>query len=448
MTVTRFAPSPTGRLHLGNARLALINWLAARVSGGRFLLRLDDTDPARSDPAYAAAIERDLHWLGLQWDGFFRQSDRLEAYREAAGRLKAAGHLYPCYETETELAAKREAARQAGRPPIYDRAALTLGAEERAKREAAGQLPYWRFRLADATIAWQDLVLGPRQISLASQSDPVLLRADGTPLYLFTSVVDDIAEAVDPVIRGEDHVTNTALQIDLFGALGAQPPRFAHLPLLCDSAGGKLSKRLDSLSLESLRAQGVEPEALAGLLARLGTSAALEPVPPAALIAGFNLKAYAASPPSFDPHQLGLLNRRWLSGLDYAAACPCIPSGASEEFWLAIRNNIARMEEAASWWHIVAGEIPPSPLPEAASLFAAAAASLPPEPWDRELLASWIGELGQATKRRGRALYHPLRLALTGREEGPELLALLKLMGRKRALLRLAPAVSRVRSPD
>ncbi|MBN9562639.1 MAG: glutamate--tRNA ligase [Alphaproteobacteria bacterium] len=436
----RFAPSPTGLLHVGNARIALANFLFARRHGGEFLLRLDDTDRERSRPEHAAAIAQDLLWLGLEWDGQFRQSDRMDRYAAAAERLKQAGRLYPCFESEEELRAKREMRIKRGRAPVYDRAMLKLTPEQRATAEAGGKRPYWRFLLSDSTVGWDDLVLGRRQVKLPSVSDPVLIRADGTPLYIFTSVVDDIETGITHLIRGEDHVTNTGVQIDLFAALGASAPAFAHLPLLTGAEGGKLSKRIDSLSLRSLRQDGMEPTALAAYLARLGSSDDLRPLPMAALVESFDLSHVSHSAARFDPSQLLALNRRVLHGLPFAAVADRLPAGATEAFWLAVRGNLDLLGEARGWWDVVAGTIVPPVIEGEQEFFRLALAVLPPEPWDNGVWKTWTEALRAATGRKGRALFHPLRLALTGEEQGPELRELLPLMGRTRAANRLAVA--------
>ncbi|MGC8475034.1 MAG: glutamate--tRNA ligase [Acetobacteraceae bacterium] len=435
----RFAPSPTGRLHVGNARIALANFLFARRHGGQFLLRLDDTDSQRSRPEFAAAIPQDLAWLGIGWDETFRQSDRLDVYAAAADRLRAAGRLYPCFESEAELAAKREARLRRHLPPVYDRAMLALTADQRAAAEANGKRPYWRFRLTDGVEGWTDLVLGRREVKLTAVSDPVLIRADGTPLYTFTSVVDDLATGITHVIRGEDHVTNTAVQRDIMAALGADPGAtlFAHLPLLTDTDGGKLSKRLGALSLKQLRADGIEAGALAAYLARLGSAADPEPLGLAELAAGFELAAFSRSAARFDARQLLALNRRVLHGLPYAAVADRLPAGADAAFWEAVRGNLDLLPEARVWWAVVAGEIVPPPREAEAAFYAAALATLPAEPWDQGTWSAWTAALGAATGRKGRALFHPLRVALTGEEQGPELRALLPLMGRARVVRRL-----------
>ncbi len=438
----RFAPSPTGLLHVGNARIALANFLFARRRGARFLLRLDDTDAARSKPEHEAAIAQDLRWLGIEWDDTFRQSDRLDRYAEAAERLKTSGRLYPCFESEEELRAKREMRIRRGQAPVYDRAMLKLTLAQREAAEAGGKRPYWRFLLSRETVAWSDLVVGRRQVKLPAVSDPVLIRADGTPLYTFTSVVDDIETRMTHLIRGEDHITNTGVQIDLFAALGAPPPVFGHLPLLVDSDGGKLSKRIDSLTLRGLRGDGMEPLALAAYLARLGTSDDPEPLPMEALAASFDLGRFSHSAARFDARQLLAMNRRVLHGLPFAAVADRLPTGATEAFWLAVRGNLDLLTEARGWWDVVAGSIVPPVIEGEEGFLHTALDLLPPEPWDGQVWQSWTGALREATGRKGRALFHPLRLALTGEDQGPELRELLPLMGRARAVERLLVAGS------
>ncbi len=440
----RFAPSPTGLLHVGNARIALVNFLFARRLGGQLILRLDDTDRERSTPAFEEAIRHDLEWLSIAWDQTFRQSDRLDRYGAAAERLKQAGRLYPCFESEAELRAKREHRIKRGLPPVYDRAMLKLTPEQRACAESGGKQPYWRFLLSGGAIAWDDLVLGRREVKLGTVSDPVLIRADGTPLYTFTSVLDDAESGITHVIRGEDHVTNTAVQLDLLAALGADPSRLslAHLPLLTDPGGGKLSKRIDSLSLRTLRADGVEPSALAAYLARLGTSTDPEPVSMAGLVETFDLSRFSRSAARFDPVQLLALNRRVLHALPFSDVVDRLPSGATEAFWLAVRGNLDLLGEARGWWDVVAGQIVPPVIEGAAEFLRTALDLLPPEPWDGHVWAHWTGALKEATGRKGRALYLPLRLALTGEDHGPELRELLPLMGRARAAHRLQLAAA------
>ena len=442
MVKVRFAPSPTGYLHVGNARAALVNFLFAAKENGHFLLRLDDTDTARGKPEYEQGIYDDLRWLGLSWDSTDKQSNRFTRYEEAAEALKASGRLYPCFENEEELAAKRAALVKRKLPPVYDREALKLTPEQRATAEANGKRPYWRFKLSDGAAAWQDLVLGSRVVKFATVSDPVLIRADGTPLYTFTSVVDDADHAITHIIRGEDHVTNTAVQIDLFQAITRNPlPRFAHLPLISDAGGEKLSKRVGSVSLRSMRKDGIEAAAICAYLARLGTNKDPAPLPLAALVEAFNIADFGRSSPRFDPKQLLALNRKFLHALPYEAVKDRLPEKADEKFWLAIRGNLDLLTEARLWWNVVAGDITPPDLPAEADFLRQAASLLPAETWGEETWKNWTTTIATATGAKGRALYQPLRLALTGEDHGPEMAALLPLMGRKLVTERLARIV-------
>ncbi|HEX3984807.1 MAG TPA: glutamate--tRNA ligase [Acidisoma sp.] len=435
----RFAPSPTGFLHVGNLRTAVANYHFARRHGGRLMLRMDDTDTARSKPEYETAIQEDLRWLGIHWDDYARQSERMAQYEAAADRLKAVGLLYPCFESEEELAAKRAMRLKRRLPPVYDRAMLSLTPEQRATAEANGKRPYWRFKLSDGPISWQDMVFGERQVKLPSVSDPVLIRADGSFLYTFTSVVDDLEFGVTHIIRGEDHVTNTGIQIDLMRALGGKPEqiRFAHLPLLTDAEGGKLSKRFDSLSVRSLRKDGLEPDAIIAYLARLGSADDMAPLTREEVAATFDLGRMSHSAAVFDPRQLLGINRHLLHRLDFEAVASRLPPGATEEFWLTVRGNLDLLSEARAWWEVLAGEIAPPVQAEEAGFLQSAAETLPAEPWDKMTAGAWTKELAAVTGRKGRALYHPLRLALTGEESGPDLKDLLPLIGREKAARRL-----------
>jgi glutamyl-tRNA synthetase len=438
----RFAPSPTGYLHVGNARVALVNWLLARQQGGQVLLRLDDTDTERSKAEYAEALEEDLRWLGLDWDEHFRQSDRLPLYQAAAERLKKAGRLYPCFESEEELRYKREQQLRQKRPPIYDRGALKMTPEQYERALANGKTPYWRFLLEMREVAWQDGVLGRRSVKLPSLSDPVLIRADGTPLYTFTSVVDDLESGITHIVRGEDHVTNTGVQIDLWQALGGDPKAlsFAHLPLLTDSDGGPLSKRLGSLALRQLRRDGVEPAALAGYLAALGTAQDPQAGMPRDLVPGFRISAISKSAARFDVQQLLALNGKHLHAAPFEAVRAHLPEGADEAFWHAIRGNLDLLSEARGWFEVVRGTVVPPPQPGEEEYLRAALAALPPGPWDEATWGAWTGALKEQTGRKGKALFLPLRLALTGEEHGPDLKTLLPLIGPERAALRLRVA--------
>ncbi len=430
--VVRFAPSPTGLLHVGNIRAALFNWLFARRHGGSFILRLDDTDRSRSKPEYEAAIERDLLWLGLDWTLKERQSDRLSHYDAARDRLVAAGRLYPCYETPEELEFRRKRLLAQGRPPVYDRAALKLDSAQRARLEAEGRRPHWRFKLASEQVRWDDLVRGAQHVDEASQSDPVLVRADGSCLYSFTSVVDDIDFRITHVIRGEDHVTNTGAQIQMFGALDADVPAFAHLPLLVDASGGGLSKRAGSLSIGELRERGIEALAIAALLARLGTADPVEPVASFdALLATVDFARVGRAAARFSEEELAHLSARTLHAMPYAAVRSRLADDPGEAFWLAVRGNLEKLDDAKIWAEVMRGSV--SPKIEDAEFLADAAARLPPEPWDEATWKTWTSGLG----RKGKALFHPLRLALTARETGPEMAKLLPLIGRAKAEARL-----------
>ena len=438
----RFAPSPTGLLHVGNARLALVNWLFARHGGGVFLLRMDDTDVERSRPEYAEAIERDLRWLGLDWDEFARQSDRRNRYDLAVERLKAAGRLYPCYETPDELSLKRKLQQGQGRPPVYDRAALKLTDEARARLEAEGHRPHWRFLLADEAVEWTDLARGPVHFEPGHMSDPVLIRADGHPLYTLSSVVDDGELGITHVIRGEDHVANTAVQVQLFRALEFDVPDFAHLPLLMGDDGKPLSKRLESLSLKALREEGLEARTICAYLAHLGTSlAATGEETMQAMADAFDIGGFGRAAPRFDRKELDHLNSRVLHHLPFAEVSGRlgIPD-ADESFWEAIRPNLARLAEAADWWRILHGDV--TPLVEDSDFCRKAGDLLPAEPWDDTTFKSWTEAVKAETGAKGKMLFMPLRRALTGMEHGPELRVLLPMLGRARVLARLAGKTS------
>ena len=437
--LTRFAPSPTGRLHAGNLRTALLNWLLARQTGGSFALRLDDTDAERSSPAFAAAIRADLAWLGLAWEREERQSERAACHEGARARLAAGGWLYPCYETPAELAQRRRQRRAAGLAPIYDRAAWKLDRASRTALEAEGRRPHWRFRLPDEAIAFEDLVRGRVEIAAGHLSDPVLVREDGRATYTLASVADDIDMGITHVVRGEDHVANTAVQIALIRALGGRVPAYAHHPLLLAADGSPLSKRLGQAGIAALRGAGIAPLALASWLVALGTSR-----PPAPLYslaeAGFAFADISRSPPRFDPAALARFHTRWLHGAPFAAVADALP-GLDEAFWLLVRGNVERADEALAWWRICRQPLAPPPLPPEHAAFAALAARLlPAEPWDRSSWRAWTEAVGQATGRGGKALFMPLRQALTGRASGPEMAALLPWIGRCRARARLEAA--------
>ncbi|PYD70131.1 glutamate--tRNA ligase [Komagataeibacter swingsii] len=440
----RFAPSPTGLIHVGNARQAIANALFARRHKARFLLRIDDTDRGRSKEEYVQALQDDLRWLGIGWDEFVRQSDRLDRYALAIEKLKASGRLYPCFESEQELASKREARIRMRKPPVYDRAMLRMTPQQRAQAEANGKVPYWRFRLSDhRTVEWNDLVMGPSRVKLPAISDPVLVRADGTVLYTLASVVDDMELGITHIIRGEDHVTNTGVQIDIAEALGARRNQFtfAHLPLLLDEGGGKLSKRFDGLSIRALRQDGVEPSAIVSYLARLGSADDPAPLSFDELAKTYDLGRVSRSAARFDMRQLLGLNRRIMHAMPFEDIRARLPEGATEAFWLAVRGNVDMAGELRHWWDVVAGEIIPPVIEEADRPFLLRTLeSLPAEPWDETTWKTWTTAVKDATGRTGRALFHPLRLALTGEESGPEMRDLLPLMGRARVADRLQVA--------
>lgn len=439
--VTRFAPSPTGRLHVGNIRTAVHNWLWARRHGGRFLLRLDDTDRARSEEAHVEAIRADLAWLGLAPDAEYRQSDRFGLYETALARLIAAGRVYPAYETAQELDLKRKVLLGRGLPPVYDRAALALTDGERAALEAEGRRPHWRFKLDhDTPIAWDDLVRGAQQLDPKLLSDPVIRREDGSWLYMLPSVVDDIDMAVTHVVRGEDHVTNTGLQLQMFAALGADAPAFAHEALLVGSEG-KLSKRLGSLGVEAMRESGIEPEALVAKLARIGTSRPVEPfADPAPLIEGFDFSTFGRAPARFDLDELAALNARIVHQLAHQRVAARLPAGMGEDDWIAIRPNLKSVAEAADWWDILHGHVEHEAAAEDRAFLAAAAEAAGQIDWRESPWPQLVARLKEATGRAGKPLFLPLRRALTGRDSGPEMAALLPLIGRDEAITRLKAA--------
>ncbi|SDA29440.1 glutamyl-tRNA synthetase [Methylobacterium sp. UNC378MF] len=442
MTLVRFAPSPTGYLHIGNARPALLNALFARRTGGRFLLRLDDTDAERSTEAFAEAIGEDLAWLGIVPDLFARQSARKAQHDAAAERLRAAGRLYPCYETPEELERRRRRQLGRGQPPIYDRAALKLTAEERAALEAEGRRPHWRFLLEARTVTWDDLVRGPAHVDCASLSDPVLIRADGSYLYTLPSVVDDADLGITHVIRGEDHVTNTGVQVQIFEALDAAVPVFGHHNLLTTADGEGLSKRLGHLSLRGLREAGYEPAAVRSLAVLTGSAESVRAVPDLDTLAGLvDLGEISRAPARFDPAELDGLNARLIHAMPYAEAAArlaalWIPADRAEAFWLAVRANLGRVPEAADWWRVVTG--PVEPVLTEPAVIAAARETLPPEPFGPETWKAWTTEIRNRTGAKGRGLFMPLRLALTGLEHGPDLAGLLPLIGRAGAARRLS----------
>ncbi len=432
----RFAPSPTGELHLGNIKAAVINWLYARANGGQFVLRIDDTDTERSTPAFEAGIIADLQWLGLDWDAFARQSERNACYEAAIQHLRDTDRLYACYETPEEPDRQRGLQRAAGRPPVYDRAGLKLTAAERAAHAAEGRRPHWRFLLNQTRVTWDDLVRGPQDVDAASLSDPVLIREDGRPLYTITSVVDDGEMGISHVIRGEDHVANSAAQIQLFEALGHAVPAFGHFALIVEADGSPLSKRLGSRTVQALREQGIEPMALVSLLSRLGTALPVEAFADhEAAAAGFDLASFGRAAARFDERELQKLSATLVHGLSADAAASRLGTELDPALWEAVSGNLERLQDIRIWQDIVAAPI--RPVIDDPDFTRRAAELLPDGELDQESWGIWTKAVRSETGRKGRELFRPLRLALTAREHGPEMKALRPLIGRERTLGRL-----------
>ncbi len=435
--IVRFAPSPTGRIHIGNARTAILNWLFALKSGGQFVLRYDDTDTARSTEEYAKGIAADMDWLGITPHRVEWQSKRFGHYDEVANSLRAAGRLYPCYEAADELDRRRKRQLARGLPPIYDRAALKLSPEETAKFEAEGRKPHWRFKLDGRMVEWNDLIRGPQHIDTASLSDPVLVREDGSYLYTLPSVIDDIDFGITHVIRGEDHVVNTAVQIEITQALGGNVPSYAHHSLLTGADGKGLSKRLGSLSIGAMRDSGLEAMAVVSHAALLGTSDNIHPCADySELVEGFDLAKLSRAPGKFDEAELNQLNAKLLHHLPWDAVKDRLGYG-SEAFWLAIRGNIEKLLDSKAWFEIITNRINPVVSDDDRAFITEARALLPPEPWDATTWKTWTEDVKSASGRKGKPLFMPLRLALTGLDHGPELAQLLPLITRERALERL-----------
>jgi glutamyl-tRNA synthetase len=439
MTITtRFAPSPTGTLHVGNIRAALHNWMWARKSGGRFILRIDDTDAERSSEANVVSIRADLRWLGLEWDAEARQSERFGLYEAKFDELRTAGRIYPCYETSEELDLRRKILLGRGLPPVYERTALGLTADQMAAYEAEGRKPHYRFMLDHGQpIEWTDMVRGDQHFSPEKLSDPVIRRADGSWLYMLPSAIDDVDLGVTHVIRGEDHVSNTATQLQMFTALGAAPPRFGHEALLT-GAEGKLSKRLGSLGVDALREAGIEPMAIVALLGRLGTSDPVEAfTTPEPLIESLDFGRFGRAPARFDEAELAALNTRIIHHLPFEAVRERLPQAMDEAAWTAIRPNVAVIADAADWWAVVEGPIIAERASDDADFLAQARDIAATLDWSIDPWHALTTALKAASGRKGKALFMPLRLALTGREHGPDMAALLPLIGQERALKRL-----------
>ena len=436
--VTRFAPSPTGRLHVGNIRTALHNYLFALKAGGTFILRIDDTDRERSTAEFDEAIRDDLDWLGLKPDRVVRQSERFELYEREFGRLRDAGRVYACYETSEELELRRKVLLGRGLPPVYERQPADAPAPE-------GRQSHWRFRLDhDSPIVFHDLIRGEQRFDPKLLSDPVVRREDGSWLYLLPSVIDDVDLQVSHVVRGEDHVSNSAAQTQMFEALGAKPPEFAHEALLV-MAEGKLSKRLGSYGAQHLREEGVEPMALLGVLARIGTSQPVEPVETLNdLAASFDFSTFGRAPAHFDPHDVELINARLMHNLPFEAVRDRLPPEASEADWLLLRPNLQRLSDFGAWLDVLHGDVDPPELSHDERLLVKDASAVAEKlAWSSEAWREMTEDLKRTTGKKGRELFHPLRLALTGRESGPEMAGLVAQMGQKRAVRRLEAAAKR-----
>jgi glutamyl-tRNA synthetase len=436
--VTRFAPSPTGRLHVGNIRTALHNFLFARKHGGKFILRIDDTDRERSTAEFDQAIRDDLDWLGLEPDATVRQSERFDVYEREFARLKDAGRVYACYETPDELELRRKVLLGRGLPPVYERKPADAPAPE-------GRAPHWRFRLDhERPIVWNDLIRGEQRFDPKLLSDPIVRREDGSWLYLLPSVIDDVDLGITHVVRGEDHVSNSAAQIQMFEALGSKPPEFAHEALLV-MAEGKLSKRLGSYGAPHLREEGIEPMALLDVLARIGTSQPVEPIATLDELArDFDFATFGRAPAHFDPHEVELINARLLHNLGYSAVADRLPAGATEEDWLLLRGNVQRLADVGDWINVLHGDIDPPELSHDERQTVRDAATVAEKlDWAAEPWRALTGELKNTTGKKGRELFHPLRLALTGRESGPEMALLIQPIGKERAIRRLEAAAKR-----
>ena len=434
MTVTRFAPSPTGYLHIGNLRTALFNYMIARKAGGQFILRLDDTDPERSKQVYIDGIKEDLEWLGLNWDRVERQSERIERYQAAADTLRKAGRFYECFETPVELDLKRKKQLNMGKPPVYDRAALDLSEAEKEALRAERGNGHWRFKLDHQRIEWSDGILGDLSLDAGSVSDPVLIRGDGQFLYTLASVCDDIDYGVSHVVRGSDHVTNTATQIQIIRALGGEVPEFAHHSLLTGPQGEALSKRLGVLALRDLRAQGVEPMAMLSLMARLGSSDPIElRTSMDDLVAGFDISKFGSAPTKFDEKDLFPLTARYLAGLELAdvaaeVSAVGVPLELAEKFWGVVRENITVLGDLATWWVLFRDGGTPVVADEDREFVAQAFSMLPELPYGPETWANWTAAVKEKTGRKGKTLFMPLRLAVTGRARGPEMADVMALL--------------------
>lgn len=444
MIKVRFAPSPTGFLHVGNVRTALVNWLFAKKNGGHFLLRIDDTDTERSKAEYEEAIKEDLGWLGISWDSLVKQSDRFDRYTIATETLKKSGRLYACFETAEELDVQRKMLASRGLPPIYKRASE----EQKQKYEAEGRKAHWRFLLNDEEIVWDDLIRGHAHFKATHMSDPVLVREDGVPLYTLASVVDDGELGATHVIRGEDHVSNTAVQIQIYKALGYAVPTFAHMALL-KTKDGELSKRLGGNDIRSMREMGILPMAINSLLAKMGTSDAVEIFTDMKqLVDSFDFKKFGRAPANYDAVELEKLNEKLLNQLPFSAVAQLLPPDADEESWNSIRMNVKSISDAIRWFNILRHDFIVNKLvgvniyDEDKEFLLNAASLLPPEPWDESTYDAWLAAVKPTTPRKGKELFMPIRRALTGMIHGPELKKLLPLIGAEKTKQRLTSTLS------
>lgn len=435
--LVRFAPSPTGHLHVGNMRTALVNYLFARANDGRFMLRIDDTDDERSEAVFEESICYDLKWMGMHWDCEDRQSARIDTYHAGLKKLIESGRAYPCFETPEELSLKRKSQLSAGRPPIYDRGALKLSQDEIESRIAAGETPHYRFMLHHETVTWQDMVRGEQSIQMSSLSDPVILRADGRFIYTLASVIDDGDHKITHILRGEDHTTNSAAQYQLFEALGYPVPEMGHFALLAGADGEGLSKRIGSLSIGSLRDEGIEAMAIASLLARLGTSDPVEiQTDMNALVAGFDISRFGRATPRFDPEQLRQINGKVLAEMPYDYIKDRLDGiSVSAELWDAVKGNINQLDELSDWFNVCYAPI--APVISDKTVLAAAITCLPDGELTTDSWGQWAKAIMDATGLKGKAVFMPLRQALTGRDKGPDMASLLPLIDRDRIIPRL-----------
>ena len=436
MTRVRFAPSPTGKLHIGNARIALFNYMLAKKNNGHFILRLDDTDTERSTDEFATGIINDLKWLGIEYDSTFKQSDRMNRYNEVLQQLKDMGRVYACYETAEELSLKRKSQISAGKPPVYDRASLNLSDSEKADKEAQGIKPHWRFLLNDETMEWNDLSRGETRFEPQHLSDPVLVREDGRPLFTLTTIVDDIDEKITHIIRGDDHATNTAVQVQIFKALGNHMPQFGHLPLISGKDGDKMSKRLGTGAIETIRDNGIEAITLLSALSRLGTNISPDGTDSLEkLITEFNMNNYSRAMPKFDVDELDGLNAKFLHHMDFDDVKTKLPN-ATPEIWNAISGNINKLSEFDTVCEIITGDV--KPVINDSEFIKTALGLLPDGDITNDTWKSWTTAVKEATGKKGKELFLPLRLAITGQEHGAEMSVILPLIGRDKVIKRLS----------